>query len=123
MADRSFSNQADYLLLSRASVGFLAKQTGLEYQVVLERFRANFIIETMNDMPFEEDEFERIHIGSIKFKVFQCQIIWIIFILKVTGKCTRCQMICVDQETGQKDPNVLLALRDIRAGNKVHIWF
>jgi molybdenum cofactor sulfurtransferase len=104
--------------LSRASVEFLAKQTGLDYQVVLERFRANFIIETMNGVPFEEDEFERIHIGSIAFKVRN------LFCIKtrkfkVTGKCTRCQMICVDQETGQKDPNVLLALRDIRAGNKV----
>jgi molybdenum cofactor sulfurtransferase len=93
------------LLLSRASVEFLAKQTGLDYNVVLERFRANFIIETMNGVPFEEDDFDRIHIGSTAFKV--------------TGKCTRCQMICVDQKTGQKDPNVLLALRDIRAGDKV----
>lgn len=28
-------------------------------------------------------------------------------------------MICVDQETGQKDPNVLLSLRDIRVGDKM----
>lgn len=34
--------------------------------------------------------------------------------LKVVGKCTRCQMICVDQETGEKDPNILITLRDLR---------
>ncbi|KAI6191353.1 Molybdenum cofactor sulfurase [Aphelenchoides bicaudatus] len=83
-ADRSFSNQADYLLLSRASVEFLAEQTGLDYQIC------------------------RLKRTNLK-----------VFTLEVTGKCTRCQMICVDQETGQKDPNVLLALRDIRAGNKM----
>jgi hypothetical protein len=37
-AGRSFSNQADYLLLTKASVEFLAKQTGLDYQIVLQRF-------------------------------------------------------------------------------------
>lgn len=101
----SFANQADYLLLTKASVEYLADQTGLEYEVVLQRFRANFIIETINGIPFEEDQFDQIYIGSIAFKV--------------TGKCTRCQMICVDQESGQKDPNILLSLRDIRAGDKV----
>lgn len=101
----TFTNQADYLLLTKASVEYLADQTGLEYETVLQRFRANFVIETVNAIPFEEDNFDQIHIGSVEFKVI--------------GKCTRCQMICVDQESGQKDPNVLLSLRDIRAGDKV----
>jgi molybdenum cofactor sulfurtransferase len=103
--NRNFSNQADYLLLSKASVEFLAERTKFDYEVLLRRFRANFIIETVGGIPFEEDHFEKIYIGSVPFQV--------------TGKCVRCQMICVDQETGQKDPNVLLALRDIRTGDKV----
>ncbi|KAI6243827.1 hypothetical protein M3Y99_00047600 [Aphelenchoides fujianensis] len=94
----NFSNQAEYLLLTTASIRFLAERTGLSEEVVERRFRANFVIQTENDVPFEEDEFEKIHIGS------------------VTGKCTRCQMICVDQETGEKDPNLLLSLRDLRSG-------
>ncbi|KAI6210488.1 Molybdenum cofactor sulfurase [Aphelenchoides besseyi] len=101
-ATGNFSNQAEYLLVTTASIHFLAERTGLPEETVERRFRANFVIETENGIPFEEDDFERICIGSVPFTA--------------TGKCTRCQMICVDQETGDKDPNLLLSLRDLRSG-------
>ncbi|KAI6205691.1 Molybdenum cofactor sulfurase [Aphelenchoides besseyi] len=101
-ATTNFSNQAEYLLVTTASIRFLAERTGLTEETVERRFRANLVIETENGVPFEEDDYERICIGSVLFTV--------------TGKCTRCQMICVDQETGDKDPNLLLSLRDLRSG-------
>uniref|UniRef100_A0A915CFD2 Molybdenum cofactor sulfurase n=1 Tax=Parascaris univalens TaxID=6257 RepID=A0A915CFD2_PARUN len=38
---------------------------------------------------------------------------------EVIGHCSRCQMICIDQENGAKDASLLLALRDYRLGSKI----
>ena len=37
----------------------------------------------------------------------------------MTDKCTRCEMICVNQNTGEKDPRLIVALRDLRDRQKV----
>uniref|UniRef100_A0A7E4WBH3 MOSC domain-containing protein n=1 Tax=Panagrellus redivivus TaxID=6233 RepID=A0A7E4WBH3_PANRE len=102
---QNFNNQADYLLITWASIREIANRVGLSAEVVRDRFRANFVIETGSNIPFEEDSFTGISINGIEFIV--------------TDKCTRCQMVAIDQETGQKDPGVLLALRDARCGDKV----
>ncbi|KAI1706390.1 MOSC domain-containing protein [Ditylenchus destructor] len=106
---KSFSNQAEYLLVTSASINALSRATGLDWETVMRRFRPNFVIETYNvesdtrtpsELPFQEDTFSEVHIGSVGFDV--------------SGPCTRCQMICIDQETGEKDPNILVSLRDMR---------
>ena len=101
---KTFNNIADYLLITWSSIRAISKIVNLPAEVVMPRFRANFVIET-GGIPFEEDNFKKIWISGVEFEVKE--------------KCTRCQMIAIDQETGEKDPNVMLALRDLRCGDKV----
>ncbi|XP_054728381.1 molybdenum cofactor sulfurase [Anastrepha obliqua] len=87
--DISLANQAQFLLINRASVRWLANKVETEQESLdqtVDRFRGNLIIETAS--PFEENSFEEISIGGVDFKV--------------NGFCTRCQMICIDQHSGQK---------------------
>ncbi|XP_011177349.2 molybdenum cofactor sulfurase 3 [Zeugodacus cucurbitae] len=87
--DISLANQAQFLLVNRASVRWLANKVETEKEPLdytVDRFRGNLILETAS--PFEENSFEEISIGGVDFKV--------------DGFCTRCQMICIDQHSGQK---------------------
>lgn len=87
--DIALSNQAQFLLINRTSVRWLAQKVTTEKEPLdytVDRFRANLVIET--NTPLEENNFEYLTIGSTTFKV--------------DGFCTRCQMICIDQQTGQK---------------------
>lgn len=92
----SLSNQAQFLLINVASVDWLTKKVNdwvelddcaeKMLQNTIDRFRANLIVES--SIPLEEMEWKSIKIGGVQ--------------LKVTGPCTRCQMICIDQSTGEK---------------------
>lgn len=92
----SLSNQAQFLLVNVASVDWLAKKVEnwaelddvpeKMLQNTIDRFRANLIIES--PIPLEESDWKSIRIGNIE--------------LITTGPCTRCQMICIDQSTGEK---------------------
>lgn len=92
----SLSNQAQFLLINVASVDWLTKkvENWMELddvpekvlQNTIDRFRANLIIES--PVPLEETDWKSIRIGNVK--------------LTTTGPCTRCQMICIDQSTGEK---------------------
>uniref|UniRef100_A0A1I8Q5T6 Molybdenum cofactor sulfurase n=1 Tax=Stomoxys calcitrans TaxID=35570 RepID=A0A1I8Q5T6_STOCA len=87
--DISLVNQAQFLLINSASVKWLSEKVTTEKESLsstIDRFRANFVIETSKS--FEENDFESLTIGNIHFKV--------------QSFCTRCQMICIDQQTGQK---------------------
>ncbi|XP_061390109.1 molybdenum cofactor sulfurase 3, partial [Musca vetustissima] len=87
--DISLANQAQFLLINRASVQWLSQKVTTEkepLQNTIDRFRANIIIETSG--AFEENDIETLTIGDVTFNV--------------EGFCTRCQMICIDQHTGQK---------------------
>lgn len=55
-------------------------------QNVIDRFRGNLIIES--PMPLEEMNWTSVQFGDVS--------------LVVNGPCTRCQMICIDQSTGEK---------------------
>ncbi|XP_055912772.1 molybdenum cofactor sulfurase 3 [Eupeodes corollae] len=82
-------NQGQFLLLNKTSVQWLASKVESEQEdldITVDRFRANLIIETKT--PLEENHFEEITIGSVRFKV--------------DGFCKRCQMVCIDQHSGQK---------------------
>jgi molybdenum cofactor sulfurtransferase len=91
----NFSNDSQYLLVSQASLDDVNERmkhydidhSGCHYQHsdwLVDRFRPNFVIQ--GEMkPFEEDEFQVLHMGQKEFKI--------------TGNCNRCSMICVDQIT------------------------
>ncbi|XP_075155094.1 molybdenum cofactor sulfurase [Haematobia irritans] len=87
--DLSLTNQAQFLLINRVSAKWLSQKITTEtepLQSTINRFRANFVIET--NKAFEENDIESLQIGSTRFEVHSF--------------CTRCQMICIDQQTGQK---------------------
>ncbi|XP_004529791.1 molybdenum cofactor sulfurase isoform X1 [Ceratitis capitata] len=87
--DISLANQAQFLLVNRASVRWLANKVETEKEPLdqtVDRFRGNLILETAS--AFEENSFEEISIGGVNFKM--------------EGFCTRCQMVCIDQHSGQK---------------------
>ncbi|TNN44555.1 Molybdenum cofactor sulfurase [Liparis tanakae] len=107
----SLVNEAQYLLISRASVELLLTLTGssqggaaaerlLDTQNAIGRFRANLVI--AGGEAFEEDGRSHFVIGDTRFAV--------------AGQCGRCQMIGVDQETGAKTKEPLTSLSAYREG-------
>ncbi|KAL3091766.1 hypothetical protein niasHT_024348 [Heterodera trifolii] len=102
VAPSNFSNKANFLLISRASALFVASRVSLPYESVVARFRPNFVVDFgPNSKPFEEENIEQLAIGSVEFST--------------VGICQRCQMICIDQKSGEKDPKVLVALRNLHS--------
>ncbi|XP_026983563.1 molybdenum cofactor sulfurase isoform X6 [Sagmatias obliquidens] len=65
---------------------------------LISRFRANII--TSGTRAFEEEKWDEISVGSLHFQVL--------------GPCHRCQMICIDQQTGQRNQNVFQKLSERR---------
>lgn len=85
----SLNNQAQFLLINSTSVKWLSDKIedySEEIESFIDRFRGNLIIETAE--PLEESSWNKIKIGKIEFHA--------------DGPCTRCQMICIDQKTGEK---------------------
>lgn len=92
----SLSNQAQFLLINVASVDWLAQKVddwtesnGYNENVLqntIDRFRANLIIDS--SVPLDEMNWTSIRVGDAEFNV--------------VGPCTRCQMICIDQSTGER---------------------
>ncbi|XP_024894465.1 molybdenum cofactor sulfurase isoform X2 [Pteropus alecto] len=107
-ATLSLVNEAQYLLLNRSSVLELQQQlnasdeNGKEklfpMKDLISRFRANIIINGTS--AFEEEKWDEISIGPLHFQVL--------------GPCHRCQMICIDQKTGQRNQNVFQKLSESR---------
>ncbi|XP_015127599.1 molybdenum cofactor sulfurase 3 isoform X2 [Diachasma alloeum] len=95
----SFSSQAQFLLVNGASVQWLVERipegSDCDKEGVLERFRGNMVI--VGGQAFEEETWTQVRIGEEVFEVM--------------GPCTRCQMVCIDQQTGLKtiEPLRLLA--------------
>ncbi|XP_072685409.1 molybdenum cofactor sulfurase isoform X2 [Canis lupus baileyi] len=112
-ASLSLVNEAQYLLINRSSVLELQQQlnasdeNGKEelfpMKDLISRFRANII--TNGTRAFEEEKWDEISIGSLRFQV--------------SGPCHRCQMICIDQQTGQRNQNVFQKLSE-RCERKVN---
>ncbi|XP_045881045.1 molybdenum cofactor sulfurase [Meles meles] len=107
-ATLSLVNEAQYLLINRSSVLELWQQlnasdeNGKEelfpMEDLISRFRANII--TNGTRAFEEEKWNEISIGSLRFQI--------------SGPCHRCQMICIDQQTGQRNQNVFQKLSESR---------
>ncbi|XP_026825788.1 molybdenum cofactor sulfurase isoform X2 [Ooceraea biroi] len=99
-AELSFSSQAQYLLINEASVSWLSDRVSsdsdFKRDTAVHRFRGNIVIRG-NDA-FDEMQWKHVHIGNSNFKV--------------NGLCTRCQMICIDQTTGEKTVEPLRTLAE-----------
>ncbi|EPY82248.1 molybdenum cofactor sulfurase-like protein [Camelus ferus] len=63
---------------------------------LISRFRANII--TNGTRAFEEENWDEVSIGSLRFQVL--------------GPCHRCQMICIDQQTGQRNKDIFQKLSE-----------
>lgn len=107
-APLSLVNEAQYLLISRCSVLELQRQLNASDENgkhgsfpeknLISRFRANII--TNGNRPFEEEKWDAISVDSLQ--------------LQVVGPCHRCQMICIDQQTGQRNQDVFQKLSESR---------
>ncbi|GLH12513.1 Molybdenum cofactor sulfurase 1 [Gryllus bimaculatus] len=96
-AEISLANQSQFLLLNSASVHWLKEQLmdkSLTTENLIRRFRCNFLVEGIN--AFEEEKWIKVRIGNVE--------------LQVEGPCTRCQMVCIDQETGGRSKEPLRSL-------------
>ncbi|KAG6459061.1 hypothetical protein O3G_MSEX011184 [Manduca sexta] len=87
----SLSNQAQFLLINKATVRWLSKQIRDpmftdDIDQLTDRFRGNLIIDM--DEELVERDWQKVFIGKHEFKV--------------EGQCPRCQMVCIDQQTGEK---------------------
>ncbi|CAL1547716.1 unnamed protein product [Lymnaea stagnalis] len=117
----SMANESQLLLLCRISVRELQKKmveiadvddaddtriptspADITEDNLVLRFRGNIVID--GGKPFEEDEWSSILVAD---NTVVCQ-----------GPCSRCQMICMDQETGQKSREPLRTL-GVWRGKKV----
>ena len=92
----SFSDGFPFLLISQASLETLNKQS----QVTLEslRFRPNIVISGAK--AFEEDTWRKVKVGSVVFDVVK--------------PCSRCVIPSINLNTGEKQREVLLTLKEQR---------
>jgi len=81
-----FADGAPLLLISDASLAGLNRR--LDQPVGIERFRPNLFVTA--DQPHAEDEWHSVTIGEAR--------------LEVAWPCSRCGLICVDPDSGQRDP-------------------
>nr|XP_020030446.1 molybdenum cofactor sulfurase-like [Castor canadensis] len=107
-ATLSLVNEAQYLLINTPSLLKLQQQLNgsdengkkelFTMKDLISRFRANII--TNGTRAFEEEKWDEISIGSLRFQVL--------------GPCHRCQMICIDQKTGQRNQDIFQKLSESR---------
>ncbi|KAJ4272126.1 hypothetical protein NW762_000837 [Fusarium torreyae] len=97
------SNESPILMIHSSSVDALNQNIASRGgdHVPEKSFRANIVLEqapgAKTQPAFAEDSWRSMHIGRQNFKLL--------------GACRRCQMVCIDQETGEKkeEPFVTLA--------------
>ena len=105
------SNESPILMVHKASVdalNYAIKKCGGE-PVQESAFRANIIVQgsAKDDRydlpPYSEDSWQSVRIGNQPFKLL--------------GGCQRCQMVCVDQQTGEKRQEPFVTLSKTRRMN------
>ncbi|XP_052212414.1 molybdenum cofactor sulfurase-like [Dreissena polymorpha] len=119
----SLSNESQYLMITQDSTAALHQKILERYQEgdadacfdvnnLVDRFRANLVVRGCS--PFEEDTWSSVQIGKLHF---QSQ-----------GQCSRCQMVCMDQSSGERSGEPLKTLAVWR-GKKIpfgihlgHAW-
>ncbi len=98
----SFADGFPYLITTSASIQALSDELG--YSINGNRFRPNIVIQ--HDIPWEEDDWHHMTIGTCDFSL--------------PKPCARCEIPGINQTTGKIDSNVLKILAKLRRqGNKV----
>ncbi|KAJ9104243.1 hypothetical protein QFC19_004060 [Naganishia cerealis] len=115
------SNESPFLMINEESVntvshwmnGNLVTGQEMSDRAKPASFRGNFTIGPMDSpptsQPFIEDSIRQIVIGSHVFSAL--------------GQCRRCQMVAIDQETGEHAPKTFLALAKHRRNDRGRIIF
>lgn len=111
----SLVNEAQFLMINRGSVEHIQRLIHcrdalneddlslVDVQNIISRFRANLVVSAAR--AFEEDNWSHLFIGDTRFTV--------------SGHCSRCQMVGIDQETGVKTKEPLMTLSVFRSKGKV----
>lgn len=100
------SNESPILMIQTSSVNalneYIAHQGGRPMNDTA--FRANIVLDSapgaIKHPAYSEDSWKSIRIGRLNFKLL--------------GACRRCQMVCVDQQTGVKNESPFFALAKTR---------
>lgn len=99
----SFADGYPFLLTNSASLSYLNEK--LEVPIPMNRFRPNFVFDGAE--PFEEDHIDEFYLGNL--------------LLKATRACGRCQVITINQESGELGAEPLKTLQSFRSNqNKVY---
>ncbi len=99
----NFADGFPFLLIGRAALDYLNSK--MKTKLSADRFRPNFIFTGGN--PHDEDNWDEIKIGNVKFKVAK--------------PCARCVITTVDQTTAKRGKEPLLTLSTYRKeGNKIY---
>ena len=93
-----FADSSPLMLVSDASLADLNRR--LETPVSMDRFRPNLVV--AGGRAFQEDDWNRIRIGALTFRVVK--------------DCIRCEIPTVDQQTGEKGVEPMETLEAYRAG-------
>jgi molybdenum cofactor sulfurtransferase len=105
------ANESPILVISRASVNKVNEEIKAlgGTAVSADVFRANIVVADSltalpgYEQPFDEDSWQSIVIGQQKFRIL--------------GSCRRCQMLCVNQETGARGQEPFVTLSKTRRFN------
>lgn len=111
------SNESPILIISRSSLNRLNEQIKASggKAVHAEAFRANIVVAEYHRVgvhgpfqdPYSEDHWKYVRIGKQHFEIM--------------GACRRCQMVCIDQETGERTQEPFSTLAKTRRyGGKVY---
>lgn len=100
----SFADGFPLLLTTDASLADLNRR--LPFSVGMERFRPNLVVQ--GSAPFAEDDWQRIRVGQMTFRV--------------SKPCSRCAIPTIDPQTAQKQPEVFKTLQRFRARDG-EVWF
>ena len=96
-----FANESQYLMVNAASVDALNDAVNRVPRFPPSRFRPNVVLSGLE--PYAEDAWEAgtvLRLGEAEFTS--------------SGGCTRCRMVCIDQETGESSAEPLMTLHKTR---------
>ena len=115
------SNESPMLVITRSSVNRLNEQIKFAdgKAATASVFRANIVLtedhpglDSGLEQPYAEDDWRYLKIGEASREVT----------LDVLGGCRRCQMVCIDQATGEKNGEPFITLAKTRR-NKGQVFF
>lgn len=119
-----FSNESPILTISRSSLNRLNEEIKINNgkEAAASVFRANIILAQnaclgprSAEQPYVEDRWRYMHIGRPSGNSAQ-------YSFEVLGGCRRCQMVCVDQSTGEKNEEPFVTLSKTRR-NDGNVYF